>query len=97
MSLPSAAPVRVLPGLPIFFLGNPEGTFEPALGRMALVCRLVAHAVALLAVLGSAVGTLWSWIVSFAVFPCAIVGGLRTASGFIAFAVVVSVRLVAVF
>ena len=60
---------------------------------MALVCDLVAP----LAVLGSAVGTLWAWIVSFAVFPCAIVGGLRTASGFTAFAIGVSVWPVAVF
>ena len=89
MSLLSAAPVRVLPGLPIFFLGSQEGTFEPALGRMALVCGLVAHAVALLAVPGSAVVDR---------LVCgAIVGGLRTASGFIAFALVVSVRPVAVF
>ena len=55
------------------------------------MCGLVAHAVAPLAVLGSAVETLWAWIVSLAVFPCAIVGGLRTASGFTAFALVVSV------
>ena len=46
--------------------------FEPALGRMALVCGLIAHAVALLSVFGSAVETLWSWIVSFAVLPCAV-------------------------
>ena len=39
---------------------------------MALVWDLVAHAVAPLAMLGSAVGTLWAWIVSFAVFPCAV-------------------------
>ena len=39
---------------------------------MALVCNLVAHAVTPLAMLGSAVGTLWAWIVSFAVFPCAV-------------------------
>ena len=71
--------------------------FEPALGRMALVCGLVAHAVAPLSVLGSAVETLWAWIVSFAVLPCAIVGGLRTAVGFMAFALVVSVWPVAVF
>ena len=37
---------------------------------MALMCSLVAHAVAPLAVLGSAVETLWAWIVSLAVFPC---------------------------
>ena len=45
---------------------------EPALGRMALVCDLVAHAVALLAVLGSAVETLWAWTVSLADFPCVV-------------------------
>ena len=67
VGLPSAAPVRVLPALPIFGLGSREG--EPALGRIALVCGLVAHAVAPLAVLGSAVGTLWAWIVSFGCFP----------------------------
>ena len=45
---------------------------EPALGRMALVCGLVAHAVAPFAVLGSSVETLWAWTVSLAVFPCAV-------------------------
>ena len=39
---------------------------------MALVCGLVAHAVAPLAVLGSAVGTLWAWTVSLVFFPCAV-------------------------
>ena len=58
---------------------------------------LVAHAVAPLSVLGQAVVTLWAWVVSFAVFPCAVVGGLQTASSFIAFALVVSVWPVAVF
>ena len=58
---------------------------------------LVAHAVAPLSVLGQAVVTLLAWIVSFAVFPCAIIGGLRTASIFIVFVLVVSVWLVAVF
>ena len=53
-------------------LGKPGGYFEPALGRKALVCGLVAHAVAPLAVLVSTVGTLWAWIVSFAVFPYAV-------------------------
>ena len=68
MRLPSAAPVRVPPWPPDFRLGGPGGYFE----RMALVCGLVAHAVAPLAVLGSAVETLWAWIVSLAVFPCAV-------------------------
>ena len=49
-------------------LGRPGGYFESALGRLALVCGLVAP----LAVLGSAVETLWAWIVSLAVFPCAV-------------------------
>ena len=38
--------------------------FEPALVRMALVCGLVAHAIA--------IETLWAWIVSFAVLPFAV-------------------------
>ena len=37
-----------LPGLPIFDLGAGR-VLDPALGRMALVCGLVAHAVAPLA------------------------------------------------
>ena len=97
VGLPSATPVRGPPWPPDLRLGKPGGYFEPALGRMALVCGLVAHAVAPLAVLSSVVGTLWAWIVSFAIFPCAIVGGLRTASIFTAFALVVSVWPVAVF
>ena len=40
---------------------------------MALVCGLVAHAVAPLAMLGSAVEMLWALIFSMAVFPCAVV------------------------
>ena len=60
------------------------------------MCGLVAHAVAPLAVLGSAVGV--DRLVSC--FPLcgrgAIVGGLQTASGFTAFALVVSVWPVAV-
>ena len=73
VGLPGAAPVRVLPGLPIFSLGSPGGGgggyFESAVGWMALVCDLVVHTVAPLAVLGS-------WVVSFAVFPC--VGVVRS-------------------
>ena len=42
--------------------------FEPALGRMALVCGLVAHAFHA----QPAVETLCAWIVSFAVLPCAV-------------------------
>ena len=88
MSLPSTAPVRVLPGLPMLGLGR---VFEPALGRLALVqsccsrCRSAFHA-------RSVVETLWAWIVSFTVLPCAVVvrslavygvagGGFLTASG----------------
>ena len=37
---------------------------------------LVAHAVAPLSILSQAVVALWAWIVSFAVFPCAVVGPL---------------------
>ena len=33
---------------------------------------LVVHSVASLSVLGLAVVTLWAWIVSFTVFPCAV-------------------------
>ena len=64
------------------------------------MCGLVAHAVAPLAVLGSAVEMLWAWIVVRCFPLCgsgAIVGGLRTASGFTALALVVSVWPVAVF
>ena len=71
-SLPSSAPVRIPPWLPNLRLGKPRRCFEPALGRMALVIGLVAHAVAPLSVLGSVAVTLWAWIVSFAVFPCAV-------------------------
>ena len=45
VSLPSAAPVRVLPGLPIFGLGSRKGALSP------LLIGLVAHAVAPLSVL----------------------------------------------
>ena len=94
-SLPSSAPVRIPPWLPDLRLGRPGRCFEPALGRMALVIGLV-HSVAPLSMLGSAVVMLWAWIVSFAVLPCAVIGCLWTASGFIAFALVVSVWPVAV-
>ena len=53
-SLPSSAPVRVPPWLPDLQLGKPGRCFEPALGRMALMIGLVAHAVASLSVLGLA-------------------------------------------
>ena len=90
-SLLSSAPVRVPPWLPDLRLGKPGRCFEPALGRMGLVIGLVAHSVASLSVLSLAVMTLWACFDSFAVFPCVVVGGLWTASGFIAFALVVSV------
>ena len=51
-SLWRLAPVRVPPGLPDLWLGNPVRSFEPALGRMALVTGLVAHAVAPLSIHG---------------------------------------------
>ena len=41
--------------------------------------------------------TLWAWIVSIAVLPGEVVGGLWTAGGIIAFALVVSGWPVAVF
>ena len=74
--------------------------FEPALGRMALVCGLVAQAVAPLSVLGQRLRRCGrgSSHCCFALCGCgAIVGGLRTASGFMAFTLVVSVWPVAVF
>ena len=49
-SLRSSAPVRVPPWLPDLRLGKPGGCFGPALGRMALVTGLVAHAVAPLSI-----------------------------------------------
>ena len=51
-SLTSSAPVRIPPWLPDLRLGKPGRCFEPALGRMALVIGLAAHAVAPLSVLG---------------------------------------------
>ena len=51
-SLRRPTPIRVPPRLPDLCLGKPGRNFEPALGRMALVTGLVAHAVALLSVLG---------------------------------------------
>ena len=51
-SLLSSAPVRIPPWLPDLWLGKPGRCFEPALGRMALVIGLVAHAVASLSVIG---------------------------------------------
>ena len=72
--------------------------FEPALGQLALVCGLVAHAIASLSVRGRdavCVDRLVCWLALCG--RCAIVGGLRTARVFIAFALVVSVWPVAVF
>ena len=51
-SLPSSAPVGIHPWLLNLRLGKPGRCFEPALGRMALVIGLVAHAVAPLSMLG---------------------------------------------
>ena len=59
MSLSSTAPVRVLPGLPILGLGS---RVRSCCSR----CRSAFRA-------RSAVETLWAWIVSFAVLPCAVV------------------------
>ena len=58
VGLPNAAPVRVLPGLPIFGLGSQEGTLSPLWVEWLSCAVLFAQAVAPLAVLGSAVGTL---------------------------------------
>ena len=51
MGRPSAAPFRVLPGLPIL-VTEARRVFEHALGRLAPVCSLVAHAVSSLSVRG---------------------------------------------
>ena len=51
-SLRSSAPVRVPPWLPDLRFGKPGGCFGPALGRMALMTGLVAHAVVLLSIHG---------------------------------------------
>ena len=52
MRLPSAAPVRVPPLASRSSAWEAGRFIEPALGRMAFVCGLVAHSVAPLAVLG---------------------------------------------
>ena len=100
-SLQRPAPVRVPPRLPDLRLGKPGGSVEPILGRMALVIGLVAPAVSPLSVHGYSVDDAVGVDRLDCCFPlnghCAIVGGLWTASGFIAFALVVSVWLVAVF
>ena len=73
--------------------------FEAALGRMALVCGHVAHAVAPLSVLGQRLRHCERGSSRCCFALCgrgAIVGGLRTANGFMAFALVVSVWPVAV-
>ena len=51
-SLWRPAPVRVPSRLPNLRLGKPGRSFEPTLGRMALVTGLVAHAVAPLSIHG---------------------------------------------
>ena len=70
--------------------------FEPAPGQLALVCGLVAHAVASLSVRSQRSRRCVRGS-SRLCGRCAIVGGLRTACVFIAFALVVSVWPVAVF
>ena len=84
-SLRSYAPGRVPPWLPDLRFGKPVGCFGPAPGRMALVTGLVVHDVAV------GVERL------DCCFACTVVGGLWTASGLIAFALVVSGWPVAVF
>ena len=88
-SLRSYAPGRVPPWLPDLRFGKPVGCFGPAPGRMALVTGLVAHDVA---VGVERLDCCFAWRGYGAV-----VGGLWTASGLIAFALVVSGWLVAVF
>ena len=51
-SLRMPAPIRVPPRLPDLWLGKPGRSFEPALGRMAFVTGVDAHAVAPLSVHG---------------------------------------------
>ena len=58
---------------------------------------LVAHAVARFPFAAKRSTTLWAWIVSIAVLPGVVVGGLRIASDLVAFALVVSGWPVAVF
>ena len=100
-SLRRPTPVRVPPRLPDLWLGKPGRSVEPALGRMALVTGLVDHAVSPLSVLGSAVDDAVGMDRLACCFPLngrgAIVGGFWTPSGFIAFALVVSVWPVVVF
>ena len=50
-SLRRPASVRVPPRLPDLRLGKPRRSFEPALGRMALMTGLVAHALAVFGLL----------------------------------------------
>ena len=96
VSRPSTAPVRVLPGLPILGLGSQEGVWACSwligfrVRSCCSRCRFTFRS-------RSAVETLCVWIVSFAGWLCAIVGGLRTARILVAFALVVSVWPVAVF
>ena len=88
--------VRIPPWLPDLRLGKPGRCFEPLLG-MALVIGLVAPAVRARLSGRDAVGV--DCLASC--FPLrghgAVAGSLRTASGFIAFALVASVWPVAVF
>ena len=100
VGLPSAVPVRVLPGLPIFGLGSREGTLSRSWSNGSRVrsccsrCRSACRArfSSRDAVCGDRL---------VCCFPLcgrgAIVGGQRTASGFTAFALEVSVWPVAVF
>ena len=85
--------VRIPPWLPDLRLGKPGRCFEPALGDGSCDRSCCSHCRSAFRA-RLAVVTLWAWIVSFAVFPCAVAGGLWTACGFIAFALVVAgVRL----
>ena len=92
------------PQLPLDFgraggVKEPRRVFETALGRLALVCGLVAHSLfafrARSAVETLCMDRLVCWLTLCG--RCVIVGCLRTACVFVAFALVVSVWLVAVF
>ena len=100
MSLPSAAPVRVLPGLPILGLGSREGVCArswPNCSRVRFCCSSCRSAFRARFSGRDAVGV-DRLVCSFALCGRgAIIGGLRTANGFMAFALVVSVWPVAVF
>ena len=100
VSLASTAPVRVLPGLPILGLGSREGVLSPLLVDW-LSCAVLLLTLSLIlpcSVSGRDTVGVDRLVCCFALCGrVAIVGGLRTTSGFMAFALVVLVWPVAVF